>query len=162
MPFPPGTILDDLYLPLHVIKSGKRVVFESKALVFDNSAPYRREFHRKVRTLTGNYQLIRLAPWVLTRSNPVLFEFVSHKLFRLWVPFALGTILVTSWFLDGLVYDLAFSAQILSYGLAVLSLTRVKLGLFNRPANVIFTLVMLNAAAVVALVYFIRKKEAIW
>ena len=74
----------------------------------------------------------------------------------------MGTILVTSWFLEGLFYDLAFSAQIVSYGLAALSLTRLKLGIFKRLANVVFTLVMLNAAAVVALVYFIRKKEAIW
>ncbi len=162
VPFPPGTILDDVYLPLQVIKSGSRVVFEPKALAFDTVATTQHEFRRKVRTLVGNYQLVQLAPWVLTPSYPVSLQFVSHKLFRLWVPFALAVIFVTSWFLPGLFYHLAFFSQLVLYALAALSLSRVNLGIFKRLANISFTVVMLNVAAIIALVYFVKGEKTIW
>lgn len=162
IPFPSGTILDDVYLPLHVIRSGKRVVFESRAVAYDTIGPSSREFRRKVRTLVGNYQLVQLEPWVVSPSNPVFFQFLSHKLFRLWVPFALATILITSWLLQGPFYDMVFLSQLVLYGLAGVSLTRFRLGIAKRLANVAFTVVMLNTAAVVALVYFIKGEKAIW
>ena len=53
-----------------------------------------KEFARKVsRTLTGNYQLLRLAPWLISPANPLLFRFISHKLLRLLVPLLLVFIL---------------------------------------------------------------------
>src|SRR5215469_9323878 len=36
VPVPVGTILDDVYLPLHVIRQGKRAVFEPRARAYDN------------------------------------------------------------------------------------------------------------------------------
>jgi biofilm PGA synthesis N-glycosyltransferase PgaC len=162
VPFPPGTILDDVYLPLQVIRSGKRVVFEPRALVFDGVAPSGHEFRRKVRTLMGNYQLVQLAPWVITPANPVLIQFLSHKLFRLWVPFALAVTLIASWLSQGLFYHIVFFLQLVLYGLAGFSLSSFNMGIFRRVANVAFTVVMLNSAAVVALIYFLRGKKAIW
>ena len=88
---PPGTILDDVYLPMQVVRQGKRVVFDARARAWDSpNLGAGREFSRKVRTLSGNYQLVQLAPWLLSGSNPIRFEFVSHKLLRLAVPFALA------------------------------------------------------------------------
>jgi poly-beta-1,6-N-acetyl-D-glucosamine synthase len=162
VPFPPDTILDDVYIPLHVIRSGRRVVFEPKALAYDTMAPSSHEFRRKVRTLVGNYQLVQLDPWLITPSNPVLFQFLSHKLFRLWVPFALATILVASWFSQGLFYHLVFFLQLVLYSLAGVSLFGINLGILKRVANVTFTVVMLNTAALVALVYFITGEKAVW
>ena len=73
---------------MHVVKQGKRVVFEPAARAWDNpDLGGRREFARKVRTLSGNYQLVQLAPWLLSGANPIRFEFISHKLLRLLVPF---------------------------------------------------------------------------
>jgi poly-beta-1,6-N-acetyl-D-glucosamine synthase len=162
VPFPPDTILDDVYIPLHVIRSGRRVVFESKALAYDTMAPSSHEFRRKVRTLLGNYQLVQLDPWLITRSNPVLYQFISHKLFRLWVPFALGTILVASWFSQGFFYHLVFFLQIALYALAGVSLFGINLGIFKRVANVTSTVIMLNTAALVAFVYFVTGGKAVW
>jgi poly-beta-1,6-N-acetyl-D-glucosamine synthase len=63
---PPGTILDDVFVPMHVIKQGKRVVFQPSAMAYDSVFTQRRkEFARKVRTLTGNYQLVYFHPWLL-------------------------------------------------------------------------------------------------
>jgi biofilm PGA synthesis N-glycosyltransferase PgaC len=97
-PLPPETILDDVLAPMQAVLSGARVVFESRALAYDRAAPVAAaEFQRKTRTLAGNYQLLRLQPKLLVPfMNPVWLQFVSHKLGRLIVPYALVTLLVTS------------------------------------------------------------------
>ncbi|HEY0565286.1 MAG TPA: glycosyltransferase, partial [Terriglobales bacterium] len=73
--FPAGTILDDMYQPLSIVRSGLRSVLELDAKVYDTwpkkSAD---EFRRKVRTLAGNFQLIQVAPWLLTPRNPLLVQ----------------------------------------------------------------------------------------
>src|SRR5208337_611205 len=71
---PEGTILDDVYIPMQVTRQGKRVVFEPRARAWDSvNLGAEREFARKVRTLSGNYQLLQLAPWLLSGSNPIRF-----------------------------------------------------------------------------------------
>lgn len=163
VPLPVGTILDDVYLPLHVARQGAWVVYESRARGWDEvPADWRREFQRKVRTLIGNYQLLRLAPWLLTRANPVRFEFISHKLLRLVLPFALGALLVSPLFLHGVVYELALALQVVFYVLPVMVFFRPKLGIISRMADVSFAFVVLNTAAVVALVYFVIGKNEVW
>ena len=70
---PPGTILDDVFVPMNVARMGKRIVFQPSAIARDRLFSEKgKEFSRKVRTLTGNYQLLRLAPWLLSPSNPLL------------------------------------------------------------------------------------------
>ena len=86
---PLGTILDDVFVPMNVVRSGARVVFEPLAIARDRIFNEKgKEFTRKVRTLTGNYQLLSLAPWLLSTKNPLLFRFLSHKILRLVVPLA--------------------------------------------------------------------------
>ena len=66
-PLPEGTILDDVLLPMQVVRKGFRVVFDSRARAWDSpDLGDGREFSRKVRTLSGNYQLLQLAPWLLS------------------------------------------------------------------------------------------------
>ncbi len=123
-PLPPGTILDDVYIPLQVVRQGQRVVFEPRALAFDPLTPDpKQEFRRKLRTLIGNYQLLQLAPWVLTRPNPLRLQFVCHKLLRLLVPFALVGMLVSTLWLRKDVYELALVLQLVFYALAGLRLS---------------------------------------
>ena len=160
---PEGTILDDVYIPMHALRSGSRVVFEARARVWD--IPHQgttREFARKVRTLSGNYQLLCLAPWLLTAKNPVWFRFVSHKLLRLIVPFALVALFLSSLALVQPLYRIALAGQVAFYGLSVFSLFGPKHGLLARAADAAFALVMLNAAAVVALGNFAIGRKVVW
>ena len=77
LPLPSETILDDVYLPMQAARRGFRVVFDDRARAWDSAdLGAEREFARKVRTLSGNYQLLQLAPWLLTSANPIRFEFV--------------------------------------------------------------------------------------
>ncbi len=161
---PPGTILDDVYLPMQVVRQRKRVILDERARAWDH--PHQgtgREFSRKVRTLSGNYQLLQLAPWLLSGSNPIRFEFVSHKLLRLAVPFALAAMLAATLVLTGAFYRGMLILQLVFYALSVLALSKmVKGGGLARLADAAGTFVLLNGAAVVALVNFVAGRRAAW
>jgi len=139
------------------------VAFEARARAWDSpDLGAGREFARKVRTLGGNYQLLQLAPWVLSRQNPIRFEFISHKLLRLVVPFALMFVFAASAFLPGLFYRWALFLQAVFYGLSVLAALRLGRGPLGRAANAASTFVMLNTAAVVALANFVVGRKTEW
>jgi biofilm PGA synthesis N-glycosyltransferase PgaC len=163
LPLPQETILDDVYIPFQVARQGQRVVFEPKALAWDDLQPDpKQEFRRKVRTLIGNYQLLQLAPWVLTRANPLRLKFVFHKLLRLWVPVALLGLLVSTFWLRKEVYGMAFVIQLVFYALAGLSIFRAKVGIVSRLSDISLTFIVLNSAAAVAFLYFITGRKAVW
>jgi poly-beta-1,6-N-acetyl-D-glucosamine synthase len=162
-PVPPDTILDDVYLPLAVARQGARVVFDGRARAWDSpDLGAQREFHRKVRTLTGNYQLVQIAPWVLGSENPLRFRFVCHKLSRLVVPFALATMLVASVFIPEPFYRFAFLTQFFFYALALLALTGSEHGPVARLSNISLTVIVLNIAAVVAFGNFLTRRKEVW
>src|SRR5262249_15855113 len=118
VPIPEGAILDDVFIPMHVVKQGFRVLFAPNAHAWDVADQGReREFCRKVRTLRGNYQLMQLAPWLLTSANPLRFEFISHKIFRLFAPLALLALFISCLFLPQPVYRLALLLQAAFYAL---------------------------------------------
>ena len=121
-PLPAATLLDDVLSPMRVVLGGKRIVFEDKARAFDRVAETgSAESRRKVRTLAGNYQIITLEPRLLVPIlNPVWIQYVSHKLGRLLVPWALllafvasTALAVRSW-----LYAVALLVQLVFYGLA--------------------------------------------
>jgi cellulose synthase/poly-beta-1,6-N-acetylglucosamine synthase-like glycosyltransferase len=122
-PLPVNTLLDDVLAPMRIVLAGRRVVFDEDARAFDRAAADgAAESRRKVRTLAGNYQLAALEPRVLAPLvNPVWVQFLSHKVGRLVVPYALLACFVANTTLvrDSAFYALAFVAQVL---FAVLSL----------------------------------------
>ncbi|MGD0793007.1 MAG: glycosyltransferase family 2 protein [Terriglobales bacterium] len=162
-PLPEGTILDDVLLPMQIVRQGSRVIFDSRARAWDSpDLGEGREFSRKVRTLSGNYQLLQLAPWLLSSQNAIRFEFVSHKLSRLAVPFALLALLIASMFLPQPLYRAALGAQLAFYALSLAALAGVKIGPLSRIADPARTFVVLNSAAMVAFINFVRGRKAVW
>jgi len=160
---PAGTILDDVLIPMQVVRAGSRVIFDSRARAWDSpDLGGGREFSRKVRTLSGNYQLLQLAPWLLSSRNPIRFEFISHKLSRLTVPFALVALLVTSLFVPQPLYRAVLAAQLGFYALSVLAVLGWKIGPLSRIADAARTFVVLNSAAMVAFVKFMTGRKAVW
>jgi hypothetical protein len=97
-------------------------VFEPGAKAYDSVAccPLA-EYRRKVRTLCGNYQLLVSLPQaVLPWRNPIFIQFISHKLGRLVVPWALLSLLITNLFMLRGIYALTFSLQAVWYAFAVI------------------------------------------
>jgi glycosyltransferase involved in cell wall biosynthesis len=160
---PTGTLLDDVYWPLCVAMGGHRVVHDDRARAFDRLPDRPRdELRRKVRTLAGNFQLVTLLPAsLLPWRNPVWLQWLSHKLLRLVVPWALLGLLVSNAFLlDDPLYLVLFVGQLACYGLALLGLT--PLGRRVKPLGAAASLMMLNAAAWLAFWVFLtgRSRQA--
>jgi len=164
VPVPEGTILDDVYIPMQVVRQNKRIVFEERARAWDlPDLGGGLEFGRKVRTLSGNYQLIQLAPWLLSLRNPLLFEFVSHKVLRLVMPFALVITLLAPLWLPGVFYRGMLGLQIAFYGMGLMALAGFpKTGILGRVSDAAGTFLLLNLAAVVAFVHFVGGRKTTW
>lgn len=147
-PIPPGTVLDDVYWPMRVVMRGFRVVHNARAQAFDRPpARVRDEFRRKVRTLSGNYQLLlqipdALLPW----RNPIWFQFLSHKILRLLVPWALLIMLASSAMLPETIHRVAFRLQVAFYLLGLVGIWS-EIGSRIRMASAAASLLVLNAAA---------------
>jgi poly-beta-1,6-N-acetyl-D-glucosamine synthase len=123
-PLPADTLLDDVLAPMRAVLAGWRVGFEEGATAEDRTAPdAAAEARRKRRTLAGNYQILLQEPRLLLPIvNPVWLQFVSHKVGRLLVPWALIGALVSSAALaeSSWLYGCAFTLQAAFYGLAVI------------------------------------------
>ena len=151
-PLPEALLLDDMLIPLRIVLAGKRAVLEPRAVAFDEPTPRAGlEFRRKVRTITGNYQLLRYLPELLSpRRNRLWIQFVSHKLLRLAAPYLLALLVATSAVLRSEPFFLGlFIAQAGFYTLGVAGLL-IPSGGRLRPVLAVprAFLVMIAAAAV--------------
>lgn len=161
VPMPAGLVLDDMWVPLHVVRKGYRIAFEPSAKAYDVVTPsYRREFKRKVRTLAGNYQLIWMAPWLLVPGvNPLWWQFISHKVFRLLVSYALLGMYAASWAMVDKPYGAALVvAQTAYYLLGAVAWIVPSLARRFRLAGLAGSFLSLNAAAAVAPLAFVQNR----
>ena len=164
VPQPPGIILDDMFEPLSILRQGYRVVVDSRAYVFDTwPDTVRGEFARKTRTLAGNFQLFRLAPWILTPRNPVLFQLIFHKVIRLLVPYLLLTMFASTVSLLAVshVYAALAVLETLAFALAISGLC-YGIPIIDRIAAPMSAILVLNVAAVVGLYKFLFTRGPLW
>ncbi len=159
---PADTILDDVLVPMNVARAGYRVAFNPKAFAYDQLfVEQSKEFSRKVRTLTGNLQLLRLTPWLLTKRNPLLVRFISHKLLRVAAPIFLLLMLVSSALAQNRFYVETFVLQLIFYGLALVGSIRPASRKW-QPISIAHTFVILNFAALIALRNFVTHRTDVW
>lgn len=161
---PDDTILDDVEIPLRAFRKGYRVAFDDEAIAYDTaSAEIGLEFRRKVRTLAGNFQLFSRNAWLFDPgANRIFIQAISHKLFRLFVPYFLASALVTSAIAAESQFTLFFWTQAACYALGTAALVSERLRRF-RPINFLSVFISLNAAAVVGLYrYATGTADAKW
>ena len=87
---PPNNIInDDYYIVTELIKRGFRVIYVPQAQSFEYiSANARDEMVRRSRMNTGKYQAIFMSYRLLPFDRPVLlWQIISHKYFRAFLPF---------------------------------------------------------------------------
>jgi len=164
-PLPPGTILDDLLVPMRIAMKGYRILFEDRAKAYDRvSREYRDEFARKVRTLAGNYQAMALCPGLVNPwRNPLWFQFMSHKICRLAAPFMLVMLFVSSALLaQDFLYTVVFLSQVAGYFVALIGWGLIKAGVRERWTSAAYTFCLLNYAALVGAIRFVRRDPAMW
>lgn len=149
---------------MHLARRGRRVVFEPRAVMFDElQEDLAGERKRKIRTLTGNFQSFARHRWLFVPwQNPLWVQFVSHKWFRLLVPYALGVMYVSSMLAPGTFYRAAATLQCAFY---TLSLVGAAIPALRRSRLVSFAevFVELNRAAVLALHNYLEgRTDARW
>jgi cellulose synthase/poly-beta-1,6-N-acetylglucosamine synthase-like glycosyltransferase len=178
-PLPEDTILDDVLAPMRCVLAGSRVVFDDRARAYDCAARNAKdEIRRKRRTLAGNYQLFWLEPALLLPwRNPAWIQFVSHKVARLAVPYALPPLWLLSVLLSrrSMVYAAAFAAQCLFYLLATYGAwlekheagttrdpwARPPVAVPERLARVALMVLVMNASAVAGLAALLTRQK-VW
>ena len=161
-PLPDATLLDDVLAPMRAVLNGCRIVFDDTAIAYDQaSTDAAAESRRKTRTLAGNYQILAQEPRLLVPFvNPVWLQYVSHKIGRLVVPWALVGLLVSTIALAQrhVLFALLLAAQGVFYGLALSgALFQVR----DRLARVAYMFVMMNVSAVAGLLALRRMRE-VW
>lgn len=161
-PLPPGTLLDDVYLPLGAFFRGYRVVMDDNATAYDFPTSLDSEFRRKVRTQAGIFQILRHYPALLGPSNRMWIYFVSHKLGRLMMPWALIAILVSSFWFPPPLAAIALTAQALFYGLAGIDPWIGEQSVLKRLSSPIRTFVVLMAAALYAPFALWQSADRVW
>lgn len=162
-PLPPHCLDDDVYLPLQAAFQGKRIVFEEGAWAFDDPTRIDQEFRRKVRTLAGIYQLLRLEPRLWRPGSGVWLNFWCHKMGRLATPFAFLGVAVSSVALipDPLATGLV-ACQAGCYGLALLD-PYIPGGFpFKRLTSNLRAFATMQMAALAACSIFVRPASSFW
>jgi poly-beta-1,6-N-acetyl-D-glucosamine synthase len=163
-PLPAGLILDDLYVPMRLVLAGWRVGFERDALAFETrKVAAGQEYRRKVRTLTGNFQLCAWLPATLVPvRNPIWVQFVCHKLLRLLTPWCAAGVALGA---AAIVWRLAGARLPLLLGVAAAGAFWVILGpdpLARKLRSAAIQFASLQAAVVTATVNGLRGRWDVW
>ncbi len=164
-PIPEETLLDDVLIPMNSVMQGYRTIFDSEAIAYDIiSKDFSQEKRRKVRTLLGNYRLLRTTPQLLSPSkNPIFLFYISHKVFRLLIPFFFLILLISSFIAPGFIYKAVFIAAIVILLLSLVDIIVSRPPFLGWLTTYAKTFVFLNYFALLAFIYFIRPgKKKVW
>jgi glycosyltransferase involved in cell wall biosynthesis len=163
-PIPPDTVLDDVLVPLHVVRRGYRVVFETDARAYDRpAATAAEELARKVRTIAGNFQLFSRETWLLSpRRNRLWLQTLSHKGLRLLTPALLAFALAANLALASQpLYRVLLAGQVAFYAAAVLGLTLGRRHHTPPLLSIPSVLCLLAWATVVGFLRFAAGRQAV-
>lgn len=162
VPMPTNILVDDMYLPLNAFFRGYRLVVDPRAKMYDYPTNLSAEFGRKVRTLAGNYQLLSHYPQLLGPQNRLWFHFVSYKLGRLFLPFALIVAAVSSLLAGGELAILSALAQIVLYTLAFFDPKISPKSPLKRLSSPIRTFVVMMLATLCAVSIWFVPPDRLW
>jgi cellulose synthase/poly-beta-1,6-N-acetylglucosamine synthase-like glycosyltransferase len=162
----PADIISDLVQPLQAIKKGYRVVFEDRALAYEETTQSTsEEFAMRVRVVTRAMRgLLRvsdlLKPWKFPWPA---FQLWSHKVMRWMVPLFLIALFAANLFLlDTPLGRVTMAAQLAFYGVALLNML-VPLHRQWKPLGIPLFFCTLNAAALVSMSEICRgRKYVTW
>ena len=155
---------DDFYIPMRILVStGKRVVFDPRAKArIPAAATLGGELARKIRThlsLFQNSYYLRegLMPW----KSSIYWQFWSHHVLRLFVPYALLLALLSSAFLwrAAALYRVIMIGQCVFYMAAATGYLLTHWGIRLRIVYIPFYFVFANLAVFLAWVRWARGKD---
>ena len=158
------TILDDFEIPMNILRKGKKLKISSNAFMYDYAHDdLQNEKHRKIRTLSGNYQSFFRMRWLFSPiNNPVFFQFISHKVLRLLIPYMMLICFVSNALLlsNSPLYLLFFIAQVMYYILVFLA-HRLEFFRNNKISNFCLVFFELNLAVVYSLYRYLTNQASV-
>lgn len=168
VPIPTTTILDDVLIPMGIVRAGYRTWFEPTARAYDRAAgTAAEEFARKVRTIAGTFQLLAQQRWLLDpRRNRLWLQTISHKLLRLLGPLLLACALAANLLLlASPLYRVTLLLQCLLYGAALLEQLRPRLTRRGRVAKLVlgvpYAFCVLQAATLLGFIRFVTGAQTV-
>jgi cellulose synthase/poly-beta-1,6-N-acetylglucosamine synthase-like glycosyltransferase len=162
----PADIISDLVQPLQAIRKGYRVVFEDRALAYEETTQSTsEEFSMRVRVVTRAMRGLLsvsdlLKPWKFAWPA---FQLWSHKIMRWMVPLFLIAIFAANLALiDFRFYRFTLAVQLFFYAAALLN-TLLPLHRQWKPLGIPLFFCTLNAAALVSMLEICRgRKYVTW
>ena len=162
----PADIISDLVQPLQAIRKGYRVVFEDRALAYEETTQSTgEEFSMRVRVVTRAMRGLLsvsdlLKPWKFAWPA---FQLWSHKIMRWMVPlFLIALLAANSLLLDSSFYRFTLAVQLFFYAAALLNML-LPLHRQWKPLGIPLFFCTLNAAALVSMLEICRgRKYVTW
>ena len=169
MTIPKGTLMEDFFHTMNVLKSRKKVVHSNRAIctedVSNNSSM---EFNRKIRISQGNWQnLIRFSSMIFSHTFPSGLIFLGHKVLRWLFPifFILGILInIGLTIQDGDILISIWSfVQLIIISFLILYPTKILPKFLSRQMKSISYFSWMNIALFLGLMRYIRTRETgIW
>jgi cellulose synthase/poly-beta-1,6-N-acetylglucosamine synthase-like glycosyltransferase len=163
-PIPAATVLDDVLIPMRIVRRGFRVLFDPAARAYDaRAAQSAHEFARKTRTIAGNFQLFGRERWLLDPfRNRLWFQTISHKAFRLILPLAYMTMLAANLaLLDRPLYQCTLLGELVCLALACLGAAAPSTARRVAVVRAAYTVGFLTAATVVAFARVVSGRQPV-
>ncbi len=157
-------IIEDFVLSMRLVMEGWRVVYEPRAVVWEEASPsLHGEWRRRTRMAAGGFQAIgRLSGLFSPRYGLVTFQFISHKVLRWLAPFFMITALASSAVLYRIPVFRAFlGLQILFYLLALVGWGVESLRGPWKLVRMIFYFCFANATALAGFVRFVTGSQSV-
>jgi cellulose synthase/poly-beta-1,6-N-acetylglucosamine synthase-like glycosyltransferase len=162
----PADIISDLVQPLQAIRKGYRVLFEDRALAYEETTQSTsEEFSMRVRVVTRAMRGLLsvsdlLKPWKFAWPA---FQLWSHKIMRWMVPLFLIVLLAANVALiDSPFYKFTLAVQLFFYAAALLNIL-LPLHRQWKPLGIPLFFCTLNAAALVSMFEICRgRKYVTW
>lgn len=163
-PLTADDILDDFVIPMHARRLGYGVVFDPEAEAVDYAgATVHDEFRRRVRLAVGSFRA--LADFLrVPMSGTTRLAFLSHKVLRWMLPFAMIALIAANAFLlSRPLYRATMAGQLLFYTWAALGYLSRGQGRAVPGALLAYFLVAMNAAFLVGFFHYLTgRREAAW
>jgi cellulose synthase/poly-beta-1,6-N-acetylglucosamine synthase-like glycosyltransferase len=159
-------VISDLVQPLWVIQKGYRVVFEDRALAYEETTQTtREEFAMRVRVVTRAVRGLMSVPELFKpwRHPWIAFQLISHKVMRWMIPFfLLGAYLSSAFAGGGRWIQLTLLLQTAFYAIALVSLW-IPLHRAWKLLGIPLYFCTINAAALLSVIELCRgRKYVVW
>jgi cellulose synthase/poly-beta-1,6-N-acetylglucosamine synthase-like glycosyltransferase len=156
--------INDIVIPLNIVKAGYRGILEPTATCFEESAASSAsEYDRQVRMTT---RTLRAISHNLTLLNPLRFpifsfKLISHKLFKFMVPLFLFFIFSSNLLLmsTSVIYVYAFIAQLGLYSLVFWRYKNPYRSSTIRFLNLIYTFGLVSLAMLIGWIKFLSGES---